>query len=86
MAAAGTVRPRLGSSCPYFSYRTQMPPKSDRNRRISAAFDAGQKLEQLAQAHCVTPARIRAILTAEHHRRIVSPEPFYRALRSAALS
>jgi Mor family transcriptional regulator len=62
-----------------------MSSKSDRNRRIFAAFDAGKKLEQLAEAHCLTQARIRAILTAEQHRRFVSPEPFYRALRATTL-
>ena len=60
-----------------------MPPKSDRNRRIFAAFDAGKSLEQLGEDYFVSPSRIRAILTAERHRRIVSPEPFYRALRAA---
>lgn len=61
-----------------------MPPKSDRNRGILEAFEAGQSLEQLGDAHCLTPTRVRAILTAERHKRIVSPDPFYRTLRAAA--
>ena len=61
-----------------------MPSKSDRNRLIFAAFDAGRTLEQLGKDHGLSPLRIRSILTAEQHRRNVSPEPFYRALRAAA--
>ena len=63
-----------------------MPSQSDRNRRIFEAFEAGQSLEQLGEAHCLTPTRVRAVLTAERHKRIVSPEPFYRTLRATAFS
>jgi hypothetical protein len=58
-----------------------MALKSDRNRHIFAAFEAGQSLEQLGEYHCLTPGRIRAVLMDEKHRRIVSLEPFYRSLR-----
>ena len=61
-----------------------MAPNSDRNRRMFAAFEAGQSLEQLGEYHGLTPVRVRAILMDEKHRRIVSPEPFYRSLRAAA--
>jgi len=60
-----------------------MAPKSDRNRQIFAAFEAGQSLEQLGEYHCLSPSRVRAILMDEKHRRTVSPEPFYRTLRAA---
>jgi hypothetical protein len=63
-----------------------MALKSDRNRDMFTAFEAGQSLEQLGDAHCLTPTRVRAVLTAEKHKRTVSPEPFYRILRAAALS
>ena len=63
-----------------------MPPKSDRNRHIFAAFEAGQSLEQLGAAYRLTEARVRAILTDEKNRRTVSPDPFYRTLRAAAPS
>jgi hypothetical protein len=63
-----------------------MPPKSDRNRHIFAAFEAGQSLKQLGDVHCLTQARVRAVLMAEKHKRTVSPEPFYRTLRAAAPS
>lgn len=58
-----------------------MAPKSDRNRRIFAAFEAGRSLEQLSEDHALTHTRVRAVLTDEKHKRFISPEPFYRALR-----
>ena len=69
-----------------FSHRIQMAPKSDRNRNIFAAFEAGQSLAQLGDVHCLTQGRVRAVLTAEKHKRTVSPEPFYRIIRAAALA
>jgi len=66
-----------------FSHRIEMAPKSDRNRQIFAAFEAGQSLEQLGEYHGLSPARIHAVLMAEKHKRIISPEPFYRSLRAA---
>jgi Mor family transcriptional regulator len=58
-----------------------MAPKSDRNRLIFAAFEAGRSLEQLGEDHALSHARVRAVLTDEKHKRVISPEPFYRALR-----
>ena len=58
-----------------------MPPKTDRNRRIMADFEAGHSLEQLSTDHALTPLRVLAVLTDEKHRRRVSPDPFYRSLR-----
>ena len=58
-----------------------MAPTSDRNREIFAAFEAGRSLEQLGEDHALTHSRVRTVLTDEKHKRIVSLEPFYRALR-----
>jgi Mor family transcriptional regulator len=69
-------------SCP-LSQWIEMAPKSDRNRQIFAAFEAGETLEQLGEFHGLSPTRIHAILMAEKHKRTVSPEPFYRSLRAA---
>src|SRR4051812_34270124 len=52
-----------------FSHRIQMAPKSDRNRNIFAAFEAGQSLAQLGDVHCLSQGRVRAVLTAEKHKR-----------------
>jgi hypothetical protein len=59
-----------------------MPSKSDRNRLMFAAFEAGRSPEQLAEDHALTYQHVRAVLTAETHRRNVSTEPFYRDLRA----
>jgi len=48
-----------------------------------AAFEAGRSLAQLSEDHALTHVRVRAVLTDEKHRRIISPEPFYRALRGS---
>jgi hypothetical protein len=53
-----------------------------RDRAMLAAFEAGRTLEQLAQDYRLTEAWVRATLTAEMHRRLVSPEPFYREIRA----
>jgi len=63
-----------------------MPPKSDRNRLMFAAFETGRSLEQLGEDHRLTQARVRTVLTAEKHRRTVSPEPFYRTLRASSFT
>jgi hypothetical protein len=60
---------------------SDMAPKSDRNRLMFAAFEAGRSVEQLGEDHALTHTRVRAVLTDEKHRRIISPEPFYRTLR-----
>jgi hypothetical protein len=61
-----------------------MAPKSDRNRSIFAAFEAGQSIAQLGEYHGLTPGRVHAVLMTEKHKRTVSPEPYYRSLRAAA--
>jgi Mor family transcriptional regulator len=58
-----------------------MSRKSDRNRMMFAAFTAGRSMEQLGKEHALTFERVRAVLTDEKHRRIVSLDPFYRTLR-----
>jgi Mor family transcriptional regulator len=58
-----------------------MSPKTDRNRRMMADFEAGHSLEQLCADHALTALRVLAVLTDEKHRRRVSPDPFYRSLR-----
>lgn len=65
----------------FLAIRTSMPPKTDRNRRIMADFEAGKSLEQLSAEHGLTILRILAVLTDEKHRRRISPDPFYRSLR-----
>jgi len=53
-----------------------------RNREIFARFKAGQTVEGLSLQFSLSVGRVRAVLTDEQNRRTVSPEPFYRALRS----
>ena len=60
-----------------------MARKFERDFQIFVAFEAGRKIEQLAEDYTLTDFRIRAIITAERHRRAFSPEPFYRNLRRA---
>jgi hypothetical protein len=54
---------------------------AERNREIFAAFQSGAPLDQLAQDYALNRKSICAILTAERHKRAVSPEPPYRDLR-----
>ena len=65
----------------FLATRASMPPKTDRNLRIMADFEAGQSLEQLSADRGLTILRIQAVLTDEKHRRCVSPDRFYRSLR-----
>ena len=55
--------------------------KAKRDREILAAFEAGRSVEDLSEIHGLTCERITKILTAERHKRSLSPEPFYRAIR-----
>jgi Mor family transcriptional regulator len=57
--------------------------KSERDCEILVAFEAGRAIEQLTVDYALTDLRVRAIIIAERHRRAISPEPFYRALRRA---
>jgi hypothetical protein len=59
-----------------------MPRKTERDRELFADYEAGRSLEQLGAAYGLTIVRVKAIITGENHRRAVSPEPFYRALRA----
>ena len=54
-----------------------------RNRTIFAEFKAGKTAENLGEQYRLTVERVRVILTAEGNRYKFSPDPFYRALRSA---
>jgi hypothetical protein len=58
-----------------------MPFKSDRNRQMFAAFEAGRTMVQLGEDHALTFQRVRAVLMDEKHKRVVSLDPFYRTLR-----
>ena len=57
-----------------------------RNRAIFDEFKTGKTAETLGQQYRLTIDRIRAILTAEGNKFKFSPDPFYRALRSAQQS
>jgi Mor family transcriptional regulator len=60
-----------------------MTPKRNvkRNRAIFAAFEAGQTIASLCEQYGLTDQSVRAVMAHERNMRIVSPEPFYRALR-----
>ena len=58
-----------------------MERKTERDRQILAAFEAGKSIEELSQVHGLTSKRITAILTTERHKRTVSMDPFYRSIR-----
>jgi hypothetical protein len=58
-----------------------MERKAERDRKIPAAYEAGQGVEKLSEVHGRICARIAKILTAERNKRTVGPEPFYRAIR-----
>jgi hypothetical protein len=55
--------------------------KVDRDRKMHAAFEAGQSVEQLGEIHGLTQERVRAILVSERNKRTFSPEPYYRRIR-----
>jgi Mor family transcriptional regulator len=55
--------------------------KHERNKVIWAALDSGSTVEQLSDQYGLTPARLRAVLRDEDHKRAFSPELFYRTLR-----
>jgi len=54
---------------------------AERDRAIIAAFEAGKSVEELSDVHGLTRDRITTILTTERHKRIVSPDPYYRSIR-----
>jgi hypothetical protein len=55
----------------------------ERDRAILIAFEAGRTLKQLAEDYELKVDRVNTIMIAERHRRVISPEPFYRGLRRA---
>ena len=61
-----------------------MEPNTARNHAILVAFEAGRTVAQLADDYALSPVRIRDILKDQRHRRNLSPEPFYRAMRETS--
>lgn len=55
-----------------------------RNRAILADFEAGLGIAQLAELHRLSPSSISAIITAERHKRALSPDPLYRRWRDVS--
>jgi hypothetical protein len=53
----------------------------ERDRAILIAFETGRTLKQLAEDYELKVDRVNTIMIAERHRRVISPEPFYRSLR-----
>jgi hypothetical protein len=72
--------PRGAPNCPSVGqiYLTDnaLERKAERDREIHAALEVGQSVEELGDVHGITCERIANIVTAERHRRTVSPEPF----------
>lgn len=60
-----------------------MPNKAKRNQEMLAAYEAGRTIEQLSKDYGLSVASIGSVLTGERHKREVSPDPFYRALRQS---
>lgn len=58
-----------------------MPYTAERNREMLAAYEAGRTIQQLSEDYRLSVASIGSILTGERHKREISPDPFYRALR-----
>jgi Mor family transcriptional regulator len=54
---------------------------STRNRALIAAYEVGERIEQLAHRYGISGKRVRAIIADEQNRRRVGREPFYRAFR-----
>ena len=60
-----------------------MSNNAGRNREMLAGYEAGRTIKQLAHDFGLSETSIGSILTGEKHRRQLSTEPFYRALREA---
>lgn len=72
---------------PYYEAGGNMPGKTKhrntlRNRKIYAAFLAGQTAEELAKTYKLHIATMKHILNAERLKHAVSKEQFYRDRRS----
>jgi predicted transcriptional regulator len=61
-----------------------MSKMSGRNREIFASVQAGKSLEEIANLHGLTRARVLAILREEDLKRRYSLEEAYRSLRRQA--
>ena len=70
------------TSRPYLELQNPMKKTDVRNRKMMAAFDDGRTIAQLAHDYRLSEDRVRTVLAAEKHRRLVSPHPFYRELRA----
>jgi len=53
-----------------------------RNRLIFSAFERGSSLAQLSRRFGLTESTVAQIIRQEGHRRALSPDAYYRALRS----
>ena len=67
-------------------YATKVAITAARNLEMLAAAEAGASLSELAAKYGLQAKTIRQILTAERHKRSVSPLPDYRRLRTEAVS
>jgi Mor family transcriptional regulator len=54
---------------------------AERNRQMLCGFEAGMSVEDLVQKYGLAKSTVSAIITTERHRRAVSPNPVYKALR-----
>jgi hypothetical protein len=58
------------------------PKTTSRNRGLIARFEAGESVELLMVLYGLSKNRVRAVLADERNRRLSSPDPFYRNLRT----
>jgi len=65
----------------FFLVESRMSPNTERDRKIHEAVKAGRSIKQLSEMYRLTSERIVKIITAERHKRAVSPDTFYRAVR-----
>ena len=61
-----------------------MPKIVARNRKMLAAYEAGQTIEELSREFGLSVSSVAPILTQERHKRRESPDPFYRSIREAS--
>jgi Mor family transcriptional regulator len=52
-----------------------------RNRQIFSAYEAGQKIEEIAGQYGLSPVTVCHIILTEKHKQAVSPDAFYQSLR-----
>ena len=68
---------------PFVLRRNHRATKSVRNREMMTAFENGTPIRQLMARYGLGEKRVKAILADEKNRRLSSPDPFYRSLRTA---